>query len=127
MWAVCDVRQSRGGGVSARRTLHRSVAPHWAVVAWRADVVQRGVQRLHASFSNVADPVTIGSTVEGSGDRTSTAAEIALSALLGGTCEAWRSAVVTRCALGALTDIAKAVAVTVGAVGAQVFSGEASP
>ena len=61
-----------------------------------------------------------------SSNRASASTEVTLSALFSGTSEAGRTAIVTRCALGAFADVPEAVAVTVGAVGAQEFSGKAS-
>ena len=106
--------------------MHWRLAAHWAVVSWRADVIQRGVQRLHTSLSHVADLEGRSTALVRSGNRASAATEVALSALLSGSSEAWRTAIVTRCALGAFADVPEAVAVTVGTVGAQVFSGKAS-
>jgi hypothetical protein len=124
---ICHIDQTCRRRICAGRALNRSVASHRAVVTGRAYVVDRGVLRLHAGLTNVADLEARLATLVGSGDRAATATEVALAALGGGLGEASRPTVVARRALRALGDILEAVAVAVGAIGTQELGGEAGP
>ena len=125
MRTVSDVSQSSRGRVSTRRALHWRIAANWTVVSWRADIIQCCVPSLHTSLSHVADLVGRSTALVRSSNRASTSAEVTLSTLFSGTSKAGRTAIVTRCALGAFADVPEAVAVTVGTIGTQVFSGKA--
>jgi hypothetical protein len=123
--AVCHIHQTRRGGVRAGRTLHRSVAAERAIVARRADVVDRGVDTLHARLADVADLEPGLAALMRCRHGAAATAEEALAALAGGLREASRAAVVARRALGALADVLEAVAIAVGAVGAEELGVEA--
>ena len=91
----------------------------------RADVVDRGVEGLHAGLTDVADlEARLAALVRG-GNGAATAAEEAFSAHTGGFGEAGGAAVRAWCALCAFSDVGEALAVAVSAVGTQELSGEA--
>ena len=121
----CLLKASRRR-IGANRALNWRVAADWTVVSWRADVIQCSVPSLHTSLSYITDLEARSTALVRSSNRASTSAEVTLSALFSRTSKTRRTAIVTRCALGAFADVPEAVAVTVGTIGTQVFSGKAS-
>ena len=96
-------------------------------MTWRTDVVDSGVNRLHAGLANVADLETSLSALVRSSDRAATSAEVALSALSSRLCEARGAAVVARSTLGALTNISQTITVTICTVRTEELRREAGP
>ena len=88
-------------------------------MARRTDVVDSGVNRLHAGLANVADLETSLAALVRRSNRTSTSTEVALSALCSRLCEARRAAVVARSTGSALGDIVESDLVIVGSVGTE--------
>jgi hypothetical protein len=74
-------------------------------VTGRADVVDRGVDALHASLADVADlEPGLAALMRGSNGAAATA-EVTLAALAGGLRETSRATIITRRALGALGHV----------------------
>jgi hypothetical protein len=121
-----DVSQTCRGRVSAGRTLYWSIAANRTVVTGRTNVVDGGVECLHASLANVTDLIIRSTALVRSSNRAAAATEESFLALRSGSSEARSSTVRARGALCALTCVNEAGAITECADGTQVLSRKSS-
>jgi hypothetical protein len=121
-----DVSQTCRGRVGAGRTLYWSIAANRTVVTGRTNIVDGGVECLHASFADVTDLIIRRTTLVRSSNRAATAAEESFLALRSGSSEARGTTVVTGSTLSALTGIDQTGTVTERTRRTRELSGESS-